>query len=125
MSKPDNIIYNDSLKEYDAYKKNYPTSFNSKNFSREIIRDLKSEAQPYFVQKLNEIKSEYDDIVEKIRWNEIIFKSNYNFNPVIGQEYYLYKSSNKIFLSLIKPNEWKMQFLGTFVLQSNHTWEKI
>ena len=37
MKKPDNIIYDDQLNEYSAYKKNYPTSFNSKNF--ELVRE--------------------------------------------------------------------------------------
>ena len=124
MFKPDNIVYNDSTKEYDAYKKNYPTNFNSKNFTNEIINDLKSEAKPYFLQRLNEIKLEYDLIVEKIKWNEIIFNSDCNFNPVVGKEYYLYEKEDKIFLSLISPNEWKMKYLGTFTLQSNNTWKK-
>ena len=123
--KPDNIVYNETSNEYDAFKKNYPTNFNSKNFSKEIIKDLKSEAKPYFLQKLNEIKLEYDSIVEKIKWNEIIFNSNYNFNPVVGKKYYLYKNKNKVFLSLISPNEWTMNYLGTFILQTNNTWSKI
>ena len=37
--------------------KRYPTSFSSKNFNVEEIRDIKIEAQPYFKQRFNEIKT--------------------------------------------------------------------
>ena len=39
MKKPDNIVYEEELNEYTAYKKNYPTSFNSKNSELEEIQD--------------------------------------------------------------------------------------
>tara|TARA_B100001250_G_C19718878_1_gene752865 strand:- start:402 stop:563 length:162 start_codon:yes stop_codon:yes gene_type:complete len=51
MKKPDNVVFNTVTKEYDSYKKEYPTSFNSKNFSAEKITRLKLESQPYFKKK--------------------------------------------------------------------------
>ena len=48
MKKPDNIVFDYKEEKYDAFKKDYPTSFNSKNFELEEIRDIKLEAQPYF-----------------------------------------------------------------------------
>ena len=51
MKKPDNVVFNDLTKEYDAYKKNYPVSFSSKNFEIENIDNLKIEARPFFKKK--------------------------------------------------------------------------
>ena len=125
MKKPDNIVFDAKNESYDAFKKKYPTSFNSKNFSVEKIRDIKIEAQPYFKQRFSEIKKQYQELVDKLEWTNIIYNSNYNFNPIVGEEYYLYKSEKYNFLSIINPNEWNMNYLGTFVLCSNYTWKKI
>ena len=125
MKKPDNIVFNTATKEYDSYKKEYPTSFNSKNFSTEKVARISLGSQPYFKKKLIEIKEQYDILTEELKWNEIIYNSTYNFNPLIGEEYYLYKSKKKQFLSLIKPNEWTLSCIGKFRLRSNNVWEKI
>ena len=125
MKKPDNIVYNYKSETYDAFKKNYPTSFNSKNFEIEKINNLKIEARPYFEKKFIEIRNQYLKMTEKLKWNEIIFNSKYNFNPIIGNTYYLYKKNNEYFLSIIKPKEWNMNHQGTFLLESNHSWKKI
>ena len=53
MEKADNIVFNKLTKEYDAFKKDYPTSFNSKNFALEEIKDLKK-CQPPLLSKKNE-----------------------------------------------------------------------
>ena len=125
MKKPDNIVFNSITNEYDSYKKDYPTSFNSKNFSAEKLSKIELESQPYFQKKLLEIKSEYDRLTTELKWNELIFKSKYNFKPLIGETYYLYNNGAKNFLSIIKPNEWEFKCIGKFKLRSNSIWEKI
>ena len=67
MKKPDNIVYNYEIDEYDAYKKNYPTSFNSKDFGIQKIKDLKLESMPYFHQKFQEIKQNYEVLLRDRR----------------------------------------------------------
>ena len=125
MKKPDNIVFDYKNESYDAFKKNYPTSFNSKNFNLEKIRDTKIEAQPYFKQRFSEIKKQYQELIDKLEWTNIIYNSKYNFNPVIGEKYHLYQNEKCNFLSIINPSEWNMNYLGTFVLCSNYTWKKI
>tara|TARA_B100000287_G_C20472076_1_gene717654 strand:+ start:297 stop:677 length:381 start_codon:yes stop_codon:yes gene_type:complete len=125
MKRPDNIVYNSVDNVYDAFKKNYPTNFSSKNFTIEKINDIKVEAQPYFKQRFNEIKKQYQDLFEKLEWNEIIHNSKYNFNPIIGEKYHLYKTKKHNFLSIISPSEWDRKYIGTFKLCSNYTWKKI
>ena len=87
MKKPDNVVFNDLTKEYDAYKKNYPVSFSSKNFEIENIDNLKIEARPFFKKKFLEIKEEYDKLLKKLEWNELIFNSQFSFKPIIGKKY--------------------------------------
>ena len=125
MKKPDNIVFDYKNESYDAFKKNYPTSFNSKNFNVEKIRDTKIEAQPYFKQRFSEIKKQYQELIDKLEWTNIIYNSKYNFTPIIGEKYYLYQNKKYNFLSIIKPSEWNMNYLGSFVLCSNYTWKKI
>ena len=125
MKKPDNIVFNSVTKEYDSYKKEYPTSFNSKNFSAEKLSKIELESQPYFQKKLLEIKTAYDFLTTELKWNELIYKSKYNFKPIIGEIYYLYNNGEKNFLSIIKPNEWNFKCIGKFKLKSNSIWEKV
>ena len=124
MKKPDNIVFNEENNEYHGYKLSYPTSFTSKNFEIDKLVNLKKEAQPYFQSKFSEIKKEYDLLITKLKWNEIIVNAKFNFNPIVGQKYYLYENKKNNFLSIICPNEWNMKYLGTFVLLSNFTWQK-
>lgn len=125
MKKPDNIVYNEKTQEYDSYKKSYPTSFSSKNFTIEKIDNLKTNSKPYFKKKYKEIKEQYECLLEELEWNNLILNSKYNFNPIIGKDYYLYETDSKTFLSLIRPNEWKYTCIGKFRLRSNNVWEKI
>ena len=75
--------------------------------------------------RFDELKNEYQKLVEEYEWNQLVYSAHYNFEPIIGETYYLYRNNNKIFLSLIKPNEWGLEFLGGFKLDSNNKWNKI
>ena len=125
MKKPDNVVYNNELEEYDAFKKPFPTNFTSRSFELETITNLKLEARPYFESKLFEIKSEYENLIKELEWNQMIFNAELNFNPIIGKDYYLYSKGSTTFLSIICPSEWKMICLGTFNLSSNNSWKKV
>lgn len=123
--KPDNVIYCNKTNEYDAFKKSYPTGFSSKNFSPDKIKKFKSETQHYFRSKLFEIKKDYESLVKEVEWTETIRKSKYNFIPIVGKTYYLYKGKESNFLSIISPKEWKTETLGAYKLNSNNTWTKL
>ena len=71
--KADNIVYNYSSKEYDAFRKEYPTSFNSKTFKPEKIKDLESDAQHYFTTRFFEIKEKYESLLKEIEWSNLIY----------------------------------------------------
>ena len=80
----------------------------------------------YFNKKYEEIKEQYKKLVEEFEWNDLVYNSNYNFQPIIGEKYHLYRRNNgEYFLSLIEPQSWKQEYVGTFEMDSDNKWKKI
>jgi hypothetical protein len=85
-----------------------------------------NKANKVFNKKFEEIKDEFAHLIDEVKWNEFVYSTNYNFIPVMGETYYLYrKSDGTNFLSLISPDEWNMEFIGATRLESNNKWIKI
>ena len=79
-----------------------------------------------FEDKFLELKREYEKLIEEYKWNELVYKAKFNFEPVIGKNYHLYYGSDgKIFLSLIQPNEWNREHIGSFKYNHDNKWIKI
>lgn len=79
-----------------------------------------------FEDKFIELKKEYDRLIEEYRWNDLVYKSKFSFEPVIGKIYHLYYSNDHtIFLSLIEPQEWKKEHIGSFKYNHDNKWIKI
>ena len=79
-----------------------------------------------FSNRYEFLKKQYDDLIEEFKWNDIIYGSKFNFEPVVGETYYLYYGQNgKKFLSLIEPNQWNKEHIGTFTLNFDNKWIKI
>ena len=75
--------------------------------------------------KFQELKNEYNKLLDEFKWNELIYNSKFSFEPVIGETYYLYMdSSEEYFLSLIHPDSWNKDFIGEFILNSEGQWIK-
>ena len=55
----------------------------------------------------------------------LIYESDYNFEPIMGEVYHLYEKKNSRFLSLIAPNEWNKKYLGSYLLTTDGKWEKV
>ena len=127
MSKklPDNVVFTDG--KFDANTKNYPTTINAPSFAPiSIDRSDSIKADKYFSSRLNELKSEYENLVDEYKWSNIIYNALYNFQPILGEPYYLYlNNNNKHFLSIIEPSEWNQTYVGTFKLLNSGKWEKI
>ena len=127
MSKkiPDNVVFNDG--KFDANTKNYPTTISAPSFAPiNVDRSDSINADKYFSSKLNELKSEYKNLVDEYKWTNIIYNALSNFQPILGESYYLYlNNDNKHFLSIIEPSEWNQTYVGTFKLLNNGKWEKI
>jgi hypothetical protein len=87
-------------------------------------------------RQLNQLYAQMQTLVDqaaalktRVEISENIYNSNIPFEPVVGQDYFMYKRDNGThFLSMISPEEWgkpeiKKQFQARVTLLSDHTWE--
>ena len=76
-----------------------------------------------FESKFNELKAEYEKLMQEYEWNEILYNAKYSFEPIIGETYHLYLAKDgSNFLSLIHPDFWNKEHIGSFKLNSNKKW---
>jgi len=126
-NRPDNIVFDENKKMFDANIKHYPTTVGGQKF--EVLKVDKSDAlkaDKYFNKRLGELKEEWDKLVGEYESTKLIYDTTYNFQPILGEVYHIYRTNNdKTFLSLINPNEWDKEHLGSYRLNTNGTWEEI
>ena len=122
MKKPDNVADNPGLLPYGS-------NIGAPSIKIDNIDGWKKSNVFKVNKELNtrfeELKNEYLKLIEEYEWNQLVYSAHYNFEPIIGEIYHLYRKNNKIFLSLIQPEEWTLEFLGSFKLDSNNKWVKI
>jgi len=127
--KPDLVVYSKE-KGYYSKELTYGSNVGAPAIKLEDVSGWKKTqalvANKQFHSKYEELKEEFRRLVDEVSWNEFVYSSIYNFLPVMGETYYLYeRGDGNIFLSLIKPSEWKMKFLGATKLDSTQKWIKI
>ena len=128
--KPDNVVFNEEEKQYDAFLKPYAThlgspKIKSNNLSpwknsniRKVNNSLKAE--------FDEVKAQYEQLMERYEYNNLVYASKFSFQPIVGETYHLYRNkSSEAFLSILAPQECSFQHLGSFRLGSDHIWEKL
>ena len=127
--KPDLVVW---TKEDGYHQKSltYGTDLSAPAISMENITGWKQanagQANKNFKTKFAELKAAYDQLVEEVNVNELVYSSKYNFIPVMGETYHLYqKADGSLFLSLIEPNSWKQVHIGSFHLDTNHKWCRV
>jgi hypothetical protein len=121
MRKPDNVADNPGLLPYGS-------NIGAPSISVDNIDGWKKSNVLKVNKELNirfeELKTQYQKLIEEYEWNQLVYSAHYNFEPIIGEVYYLYRNQTKIFLSIIKPEEWNLEYLGSFRLDSNNKWVK-
>lgn len=90
------------------------SSFKARGIS-EVQRDLQ--------QKLREIREQYLQAIDHFNWNKLVYEASIQFEPVVGQTYYLYAMSRGNVLSMIAPHEWPMRHLATVRLNIDRQWK--
>lgn len=80
--------------------------------------------------KMEELKKEYDKLVEAYDVNKMVLDSEIRLEPKQGNTYYLYQRENaQTFLSLLSPDEWgamiPFRTLMSVRLNSDNHWEQI
>lgn len=124
--KPDQIVYNEEL-GYHANILPYGTNVGGPVIRVDDVVSWKSRGvenvNKEFASKFQEIRQQYESLMQEFEWNELIYNAKFSFEPVIGEVYHLYRGSDgSNFLSLIAPYEWNREHLGTFQLNSNRKW---
>ncbi len=123
---PDNIVYSDQH-GYNASVLPYATSVGAPAIRVDDLVSWKSRGisnvNKEFESKFNELKIQYQNLIEEFEWNELVYGARFSFEPVVGEIYYLYQGDDGInFLSLISPQEWNKEHIGTFKLNSDRKW---
>jgi len=121
--KPDNYVENPGIMPYG-------TDLGAPSIRPENIENWKNskiiKVNKEFSNRYEFLKKQYDDLIEEFKWNDMIYRSKFNFEPVVGETYHLYcRQNGKNFLSLIEPNQWNKEHIGTFTLNFDNKWIKI
>jgi hypothetical protein len=130
MSKKPDIVVWDEERGWYASKLSYGSNVGAPAIRPDDVEGWKltnvKRANDYFKTRFDDLKKEYEKLIDEYRWSELVYTAKYNFEPVIGKSYYLYNDDSGAFLSLISPNEWntKSEFIGTFRMDAQHKWEK-
>ena len=121
--KPDNYVENPGIMPYG-------TDLGAPSIRPENIENWKNskiiKVNKEFSNRYEFLKKQYDDLIEEFKWNDMLYRSKFNFEPVVGETYHLYcGKKGKNFLSLIEPNQWNKEHIGTFTLNFDNKWIKI
>jgi len=124
--KPDNIVFSDEH-GYNASLLPYATSVGAPAIKAEDLAGWKSmgihKVNKEFESKFNELRAQYQNLIEEFQWNELLYSARFSFEPIVGEIYHLYKDADGLnFLSLIAPKEWNKEHVGTFRLSSDKKW---
>mgnify|MGYP000362303706 CR=1 FL=1 len=107
--RPDNIVFSEE-QGYNASLLPYATNVGAPLIKIDDLVSWKSRGisnvNKEFENKFNELKMQYQNLIEEFEWNELVYSSRFSFEPVIGEVYHLYKrTNNDYFLSIIAPNQ--------------------
>ena len=82
-------------------------------------------------EQMKVLAKQASELKERAEVSQKIYEADINFQPVIGEHYFLYSKTNgKDVLSLISPDEWKgkmpfKEFIAEVKLLADHTWKVI
>ncbi len=128
--KPDLVVFNEETQQYDAALKPYGTSasspvikpLNTASWKNDGITRVNKQLK----SKFDEVKKEYENLMQKFQYNDLIYNAKFNFEPIFGENYHLYNNRNgEPFLSIIEPTQCNFEYIGSFRLNTDKMWEKI
>jgi hypothetical protein len=123
---PDNVVFSEE-KGYHANILPYATTVSAPVIKTDDVVAWKNRSihnvNKEFENKFNELKLQYQKLMEEYEWNELVYNAKFSFEPVIGEIYHLYTGHDGVnFLSLISPQEWNKEHIATFKLNSDKKW---
>ena len=132
MSKkyPDNVAWDEKEQRWVANILPYASNVGAPVIKPDNVDSWRqrgvSKVNHHLETRFLELKEEYLKLVDEFKWNDLIYNATFNFEPIVGETYYLYTGKDKVnFLSLISPNQWDKECLGSFQLTAEQKWIKI
>jgi hypothetical protein len=124
--KPDNVVFSEA-EGYSAHLKSYSTNVGAPSIQIDDVVSWKrrgiNTVNKEFQSKFNELRVQYENLMQEFQWNELVYNSKISFEPIVGEIYHLYRDKEGLnFLSLIGPEEWNKEHIGTFQLNSDKKW---
>lgn len=127
--KPDLVVWSEE-KGYYSKELTYGSSVGAPAIKMENVGGWKqmqaNTVNKHFKSKYDDLKEQFQKLVDEVNWNELVYSSKYSFIPVMGEVYYLYaKDDDTTFLSLISPDSWNQKYIGSFRLDWSQKWVKV
>jgi len=128
--KPDAVVFNEEDQKYDAALKPYATDLGAPVITTDDTIAWKNsnihKVNQEIKAKYDELKAQYDALIQEFEYNNLVYGAKFNFEPIVGQTYHLYKNKEEEpFLSIIAPTECSFSHLGSFKLTSDKMWEPL
>jgi flavin reductase (DIM6/NTAB) family NADH-FMN oxidoreductase RutF len=128
--RPDNVVFDEETQSYNANLLPYGTNIGAPSIEASGVSTwVNTSVNSFnhtFKNKIDLIKEDYQALINEYEINDLLYKASMSFEPIIGKEYHLYFSQKKgqNFLSLIPPTSWKMEHIGSFILNNDKTWKR-
>jgi hypothetical protein len=72
------------------------------------------------------MQDQYEELIELAKLNEMVYESEYNFEPKVGQTYHLYRNNfGKLALSLISPPWRSMEYIQSVEFTADSIWKSV
>lgn len=128
--KPDNVVFDVETQKYDAALKPYATDVGAPVITTPDTVTWKNvnidKVNKQVKAKYNELKAEYDALMEKFEYNNLIYNAKFNFEPIVGEIYHLYRDKKQQpFLSIIAPTQCRFDYVESFRLNADKMWEVV
>ena len=129
MKKSDKVVHNEKIGYY-GYTLEYGTTLSSPPIQIENVSGWKNEKliqlKRNFDTELKLVQDKYNEIVESWIVNERIYSAKCGFIPVMGNVYHLFiNKKDEEFLSIISPDEWDMEWVGSYELSLDGKWKTV
>ncbi|RMA58969.1 DUF2452 domain-containing protein [Ulvibacter antarcticus] len=126
---PDNVVINSEEGTYTASLKPYGTNVGAPSITAIDTISWKHrnihKVNKQFKTKFLELKAVHDQLMASYEYNNLVYKAKFNFEPIVGEKYHLYRDKNSnMFLSVIAPEECNFDFVGSFYLNADLMWQK-
>ncbi|MDC0637643.1 MAG: DUF2452 domain-containing protein [Flavobacteriaceae bacterium] len=128
--KPDNVAFDQESQKYVSSLLPYAT-----NVGAPVITAVDTVAwKNRSVNKVNHrvktklmaLREEYNAAMEEFELNKLILSAKFNFEPIVGSAYHLYRRADQsTFLSLIEPETCHFHWLGSYAMNADMIWQKL